>query len=326
MAHKTQVVVTSTTFSRNDYLRLQLLEKFPLSVFNLQGEKLRGQRLREFLQDAEAAIIGLEPIDEDLLGSCPKLRIVSKYGVGLDNVDRAACEKHGVAIGWTGGVNRRSVAEVTLGLILGLCRNLYGSSEFLKSGQWIPTGGWQLTGKTVGIIGVGYIGKDLIKLLEPFGCRILVNDIIDQSEYYAANKLTEVSSHQIFSESDVVTIHTPLTEATKHLVNERTLELMKNTSILINTSRGGVVDQAALKKALKEGTIAGAALDVYQEEPPSDLEFLRLPNLFCTPHIGGAASESITAMGLSAIKHLEDFCDLTHGPSQEPVLKSTSDV
>jgi D-3-phosphoglycerate dehydrogenase len=304
------IVVTSTTFSRNEYLRERLLEKFPLAAFNLKGERLRGQRLREFLGNAEGAIVGMELIDEELLKSCPRLRIVSKYGVGMENLNQSACQKYGVTIGWTGGVNRLSVAEITLGLMLGLCRNLHHSSALLKSGRWIPNGGWQLSGKTVGIVGVGHIGKEVVRLLEPFGCRILVNDIVDQNGYYAAHTLTEVSFEEIFRASDIVTIHTPLTAATRHLVNWRTLSLMKPTSFLINTSRGSVVDQAALKEALKAGVIAGAALDVYEEEPPSDEEFLQLPNLICTPHIGGSALESIRAMGLSAIRHLENFYGL----------------
>jgi D-3-phosphoglycerate dehydrogenase len=197
--------------------------------------------------------------------------------------------------------------------MLGLCRNIYHSSQLLKSGHWIPDGGRQLSEKTIGIIGAGHIGKEVVRLLRPFSCRILVNDIIDQAEYYATQGMTEVSLEEIFASADIVTIHTPLTTATWHLVNQRTLSLMKSSSFLINTSRGAVVDQQALKDALRSGRLAGAALDVYEEEPPTDTEFLQLPNLLCTPHICGSAVESIRAMGLTAIKHLEDFFGLNEG-------------
>ncbi|HYR89075.1 MAG TPA: phosphoglycerate dehydrogenase [Terriglobia bacterium] len=301
------IAVTSTAFSKDPYLRERLLERFSRSVFNPTGQRLTRQQLKDFLADAEGAIVGLDIVDEDLLSSCRNLRIVSKYGVGLDNVDRHACEQHGVAIGWTGGVNRLSVAEQTLCFMIALCRNLYQTSCLMKSGQWFVDGGWQLTGKTIGIIGMGHIGKEMVRLLAPFACTILANDILNQSEYYRTNGLVESSKEKIFTESDVVTIHTPLTAETRHLVNRKTLSLMRKTAFLINTSRGGVVNQADLKEALISKMIAGAAADVFEEEPPQDRELIELPNFFCTPHVGGNAIEAIRAMGLSAIDHIENF-------------------
>jgi len=307
------IAVTSAAFSKDAFLRTRLLDLFPNSIFNPKGEMLSRPELKDFLSKADGAVVGRDSIDEDLLRNCPKLKIVSKYGVGLDSVDRRACQKYGVAIGWTGGVNRLSVAEQTLGFILALCRNLYQTSCLLKSGRWVTNGGWQLSGKTVGIIGVGHIGKELIRLLAPFNCRILPNDIVEQTEFYRANGLVESSKETIFSEADIVTIHTPLTGETRYLVNSKTLSLMKNTSFLINTSRGAVVNERDLKQALISKTIAGAALDVFEEEPPQDLEFLQLPNLFCTPHVGGNAIEAVRAMGLSAIHHLEKFYEQEGG-------------
>ena len=140
----------------------------------------------------------------------------------------------------------------------------------------------------VGVIGVGHIGKEVIRLLAPFNCRILANDILDQSEFYRANGVVESSKETIFAESDIVTIHAPLTEETRHLVNRNTLALMKNTSFLINTSRGAVVNQTDLKEALISKTIAGAALDVVHTEPlPADNPLWKLPNVIITPHISG---------------------------------------
>ncbi len=301
------IVVPSISFSRDHYLKTRLLDAFPQTAFNTEGIRLRDEQLRAFMKDADGAIVGVEQIDETLLTSCPRLKIVSKYGVGLDNIDRVACEKFGVAVGWTGGVNQLSVAEQTLGFMLALCRNLYQSSYWLKSGQWVKNGGFQLSGKIIGIIGVGHIGKELIRLLKPFDCTILVNDILDQDDYYEAHSLIKSSKDRVFRESDIVTIHTPLTEETRYLVSIASLALMKKTAFLINTSRGPVVNQNELKEALQRGMIAGAALDVFEEEPPADRELLGLPNLFCTPHIGGNAFEAVRAMGLTAIKHLEDF-------------------
>lgn len=307
MVKDKRIFVTSISFSRDPFLKARLIEAFPRTVFNTEGIRLQGEALHQFLKNADGAIVGLESIDESLLQQCPVLKIVSKYGVGLDNIDHGACKKFGVAIGWTGGVNRLSVAEQTLGFMLGLSRNLYQSSLLLKAGQWAKQGGSQLSGKTVGIVGVGHIGKEIIRLLQPFNCTILVNDIVEQAEYYKVHSLIECTKERLFSESDIVTIHTPLTDQTRAFVNKASLSLMKKTAFLINTSRGGVVKERDLKEALASGAIAGAALDVFEEEPATDRELLILPNLFCTPHIGGNALEAVRAMGLSAIKHLEAF-------------------
>jgi phosphoglycerate dehydrogenase-like enzyme len=302
-----RIVVTSPSFSKNEVLREEILKYFPETTFNEKGLKLTGRDLIQFIKDADGVVIGLERIDEAIMRECPKLRIIAKYGVGLDNIDTEQCAKKGISLGWTSGVNRKSVAEMTVGLMIILLRNIYITSSQLKSGVWNKNGGSDLNGKTIGIIGVGNIGKELVRLLNPFKCRILVNDIIDQTEYYNNNELIETSKENIFSNSDIVTIHTPLTEETQYMINRNTLSMMKKSAFLINTARGAIVKTYDLKWALKNNIIAGAALDVYDEEPPTDKEFLSLPNLICTPHMGGNSYESVLTMGRSAIKHLRDY-------------------
>lgn len=301
------IKATSTSFSKHPKLRAALLENFPNTIFNEDGRKFSQSELIDFIGDADGLVLGLDMIDNDVLLACPNLKIVSKYGVGLDNLDQDACKEHGVAVGWTGGVNRRSVAEMDLGFMLVLARNLYRTSLDMKAGKWNKNGGFQLTGKTVGVIGLGYTGTDIIKLLQPFGCRILGNDIIDKSDVCEEFGVEPVNKGTLFREADFVTLHTPLTNMTHHLINRDTLSQMKSTAFVINTSRGPVVNCQELKEALIDGTIAGAALDVYEEEPPTDMELLRLTNFFCTPHIGGNADEAVMAMGLSAIGHIEEF-------------------
>ena len=151
------------------------------------------------------------------------------------------------------------------------------------------------------------MGKDLISLLKGFKCKILVNDIVNQDKYYSANNLEKCDKDRIFRESDVITLHVPHTQETHHLVNKDSLAKMKKTAFLVNVSRGKVVDQDALKFALEEELIAGAALDVFEEEPPEDIDFIALNNLACTPHIGGNSEEAVLSMGRSAILHLEEF-------------------
>ena len=301
-----KIIATSPSFSKNKTLQEEIYKYFPNAKLNLEGKRFTQEELIEYIKDADAIIVGLEPITSEVLDNCPNLKMISKYGVGLNNIDLEECKKRGIKIGWTGGVNRLSVAEMALGFMLMFSRNLFMTSNKLKSGVWNKSGGFQLSGKTIGIVGVGYIGKELVRLLEPFGCKILVNDIINQDEYYQKNNLIEVTKEELYKESDFISIHTPQDEDTFNFITLDEMKLMKSTAYLLNTARGGLINEQDLKFALQNGIIAGAAIDAYVEEPPTDKEFLSLPNLICTPHIGGNAKEAVEAMGMSAIRHLKE--------------------
>ena len=302
---KASIKVTSRSFSRHPVLKQELLELFPNSVFNTDGPPTGVPNIAEFLKDADGVILGLEEIDRNVLKQLENVKIIAKYGVGLDNIDVISAEELGITIGWTGGVNKRSASEQALGFMLGLSRNLFFSSFPLKNGKWEKEGGSFLTGKTIGIIGCGHIGADLIYLLQPFNCQILICDILDKSCVVDTYGATQVLQDELLAEADIISFHVPLTELTQGMVNDEFLQKMKPTAYLINNSRGPVVNQKALKNALQGKIIAGAALDVFDSEPPDDIEFLDLPNLMVTPHIGGSANEAILAMGRSAISHLK---------------------
>lgn len=303
-----KIIALSSSFSKNKDLQKEIYKFFPDAILNVQGIRYQGEDLINYIKDADGIVVGLEKIDEAVLKECKNLKIISKYGVGLDSLDLKACEEYNIKIGWTGGVNKRSVSEMALGFMLMLCRNLYRASNRLKNNNWNKNGGIQLSGKTVGIIGLGNIGKDLVELLQPFGCKILVNDIIDQNEYYNKYGLIEVSKNEIYENADFVTVHTPsIKGTTQYMINIDVFKRMKNNAFFINTARGDIVVQDDLKRALGENIIAGAAIDVYQDEPPTDNELLSHENLITTPHIGGNAGEAIYAMGMSAINHLKKF-------------------
>ncbi|HIO71413.1 MAG TPA: hydroxyacid dehydrogenase [Campylobacterales bacterium] len=299
-----KIVATSPSFSKNRKLQEEIYRYFPNAKLNLEGKRFTKEELIQFIGDADGAIVGLEEIDDEVVEACPNLKIVSKYGVGLNNLK---FNNPNIQIGWTGGVNRLSVAELVLGYMLMLARNIYITSNQLKSGTWNKSGGFQLSGKTIGIIGVGYIGKELIRLLQPFNCEILVYDVIDQTEYYNSVGVKEVDIPTILRNSDFVTLHVPLNKDTKNMISTEEFRTMKKSAYIINSARGGVVDEEALKEALKSGEIAGGAIDVYTTEPPTDTELINLPNLITTPHIGGNAEEAVLAMGMSAIQHLREF-------------------
>lgn len=303
MSNQSSIVVSSRTFSNTPVLVDELRKHFSNIKFN-EEHKLSSAELADFIGNAKGVIVGLETINNQVLDRCPNLEIIAKYGVGLDNIDLEACARRGIQIGWTGGTNRLSVAEMTIGFMLMLSRNLSKTSIELKRGVWDKDGGFQLSGRNVGIIGVGNTGKEVIRLLKPFGCRIFVNDIIDQRDYYQTEGVEEVTKEEIFTHADIISLHVPLTPSTRRMINKTVLASMRPNAYIINTARGQLVDYQALKEALRSKIIAGVATDVYEEEPPTDTELLSFDNVICTPHIGGNSKEAVLAMGVSAIEHL----------------------
>ncbi len=300
--------ITTVAFSKNKELIRQLKDKGFKSVkTNIAGQRFTKKGLIEFLKDVDGAIVGLDKMDASVLQHTPKLEVISKYGVGLDNINFDDCDTYSVDVEHTQGVNKRSVSEQALACMIMLSRNLYVTSNDLKNGKWNKNGGVQVSNKTIGIIGVGHTGKDLIELLKPFNCRILVNDIIEQTEYYNDNNLIESTKDEIFKNADIISLHTPLTPDLNYLINKETLSLMKSNAIILNTARGGLVKLDDLKWALQNDVIAGASIDAYEIEPPEDQEFINLPNLIATPHIGGNAQEAVHAMGMASIDNLVKY-------------------
>ncbi len=302
-----KIGVTPPALCKSSSARQIALKNFPNAFFNETGHYFSEEELVEFLINADAVLIGRDPVNEKVLSSLPNLKMVSKYGVGLDNIDQDALQRRGVTLGFTAGVNKLSVAELTLGFMLGLCHNIFKTGFELKQNNWEKDGGRQLSCKTIGIIGCGNIGKEVVRLLRPFACRILAHDILNISEYCMDQGVEETSFNDVITESDIVSLHLPLTEATLHMIDARELQNMKTSAFLVNTSRGGIVREKELKKALLDGDIAGAALDVFAQEPPEDPELLACKNLMVTPHIGGNSSEAASAMAQSALDHLVEF-------------------
>ena len=304
---KDKVAVCSRSFSKNKALRRELLERYKNVTFNDDGLQLQGDALIKFLKGHQKAISALEIIDDYVLSQLPELNVLSKYGVGTDMIDMNAMGKHRKKFGWTGGVNRRSVSELVISFAIALLRHVPASHREVLSGTWRQHVGGQLSGRTIGVIGCGHIGKDLIKLLQPFECSILVNDICKYEDFYNKYNVEVVEKEELLERSDIVTLHVPLDESTKDMLTVDKLALMKKSAILINVARGGLVDEIALKNMLLDKRLSGAAFDVFLEEPPQDHELLSLPNFLVTPHIGGSSQEAILAMGRAAIQGLDVF-------------------
>lgn len=301
----TSVAIASRSFSNHVLLRKEISKRYGKISFNENGKTLKGNELIDFLKDHEMAILGIEQITEDILSQLPKLKVISRFGVGIDTIDIRALKKYGIKLAVAAGANKRSVAELVIAFALTLLRQLPLINQELKSGLWKQQKGRQLSNSCVGIVGFGAIGKDLAILLKAFNCNILTYDLINHAEFCNMHGFEQVGLDILLQKSDIVSLHLPLNENTQLILDANRLALMKSSAILINIARGGLVNEAALKIQLKNNLLAGAAFDVFTTEPPQDLELLNLPNFFCTPHIGGSTEEAIIAMGFSAIEGLE---------------------
>lgn len=300
------LAVASRSFSNNAVLQKAILSRYPDAKFNDKGLVFNRELLIDFLKGHEKAIISLEKIDREVLAALPELKVISKYGVGLDSLDLQAMREYGVKLGWEGGVNKRSVAELVVSFSIALLHRSVFATEEVKNGRWYQIKGRQLMGCTVGIIGCGHIGKDVVRLLQPFHCKILAHDIIDYSNFYKQHQVIPVGLEDLLRASDVVTLHVPLDDSTRNILNRERLQLLKSNAVLLNLARGGLLDERFLKEMLLSKKLAGAALDVLEVEPPTDgVDLARMENVIVTPHIGGSTEEAVLAMGIAAIKGLE---------------------
>ena len=300
------VAVCSRSFSRNIILRKELLSRYANVKFNDAGLKLEGATLVNFLSGATKAITALEIIDDTVLSQLPDLKVIGKYGVGKDMIDLRAMKSHGKCFGWTGGVNKRSVSELVVSLIVSMLRHLPVAQRDVIAGGWKQRVGGLLSGRTLGIVGCGFVGKDLIQLLNAWDCKFLAHDLIDFDDFYKQYNVEPVTLSDLLKRSDIVSLHLPLDESTRNIMDVKNLSLMKPSAILINAARGGLVDETEVKNMLIENRLAAAAFDVFSTEPPEDDELLLLDNFFATPHLGGSSQEAILAMGMAAIDGLDN--------------------
>jgi D-3-phosphoglycerate dehydrogenase / 2-oxoglutarate reductase len=272
------------------------------------------KELAEAMPGAHAALIGSEVVDEPLLAASPDLRIVSRFGVGYDTVDVAACTRRGVVVSITAGGNDLSVAEHTLMLLLAVARRTVEMDAAARAGRWMLRDGrpmGELAGRLILVVGYGRIGSRVARLCAAFGMNVMVLDPAFAVPRIAADGFTPVTDiAAVLSEIDVLTLHCPLGEGTRHMINREMLSLMKPTAWLINTARGPLVDEAALIEALSSGRLEAAGLDVLLHEPPDPANpLLKLPNVVLSPHNAAAPLECNETMSIRAAKNMLEFLD-----------------
>jgi phosphoglycerate dehydrogenase-like enzyme len=273
-------------------------------VFPGKGHQLSEDELLAALDGIDASVAGSEPYTARVFAARPRLRVVARVGVGYDAVDVPAATRHGVAVAITPGANHDSVAEHTFALLLGLSRGLVPQHLGVKSGGWPRGATLPLRGQALGLAGLGRIGKAVALRGEAFGMRLLAYDPYPDHAFAAAHAVTFLSFERLLAESDFLSLHLPATPETRHLINRRTLALMKPTAFLVNTARGTLVNEADLLEALKAGRPAGVALDVFETEPPGKNPLFELDNVLLTPHAAGTDVKSRDDMALMAAESI----------------------
>jgi D-3-phosphoglycerate dehydrogenase len=263
----------------------------------------------DLLRQADCGIIDIEPYGEEIFKAIHKnTRLLVRFGVGYDKVDLEAASRFGIAIARTTGANTLGVAEMALTLILAARRKLKINQKCMDSGKWTKNVASETIQSTVGIVGFGAIGQALTDLLKGFNCRIISYDPFPRLDLMQQKGVKLVALKELFETADVISLHLPISKETQYLVDAQMLGLMKPTAVIVNTARGKIIDERALYAALLAGTIGGAALDVYEQEPlPSDSPLLKLDNIILTPHISSQTVESLWRIYQMAIDIASDF-------------------
>lgn len=273
------------------------IKKLKQASFEVEvNPTISAEQLKNIAANYDALIVRnrTQVTEEIILQAGKSLKVIGRAGAGLDNINVASAEKKGILILNTPEAPAEAVAELTIGLMLSLARNIPLADHSLKEGKWLKKElmGWELKGKTLGTIGLGNIGEKVTKIAKAFGMKILISKRTPPSPELLKELEAEfVPLNDLLQRSDIVTIHVPLTPQTDHMIGEKEITLMNNGAFLINTSRGTIVDEKALLKALKSGKLKGAALDVFEVEPPKDLTLIKLPQVVCTAHIGAKTEE-----------------------------------
>ncbi len=272
--------------------------------------------LKDQISEFDAVIVrSRTKVTRDIIEAGKRLALIARSGVGLDNIDLEAAEERGIRVVNSPEASSVSVAELTLGAMISLLRSIHTADRSMKEGKWLKKEleGRELRGKTLGIIGFGRIGQEVARRANAFQMRILAYDILEELKLEAEKLgvefvgISREALEKLLRESDVITLHVPYQPETAHMIGAKEISLMRDGVYILNVARGGILDENALYEALKSGKILGAALDCYEEEPPSNLTIADLPNVLCTPHLGSSTQEALIANSMIIAEKVIDF-------------------
>ncbi len=277
-----------------DQKGIEIMKKSGLQVD--YKPEIKSDELVKLAKDYDILVVrSRTKITKEIIDANTKIKIIARVGVGLDNIDVDYAKSKNIQVINAAVAAMNAVAELVIGLMLSLARNIPINDAGIKNDKWLKKEfkGIELKGKYLGIVGVGKIGRRIGRIARGFGMNLIGYDVVPIDQQFTREVgLITTDLNTLLSSADFVTFHVSLTDDTRHMINEQTLKLMKKTAYIINTSRGAVIDEVALYKALKEGKIAGVALDVFEVEPPTNNELVKLPNVICTPHIGAQTVEA----------------------------------
>ena len=305
-----KILVTPTSFLKPQNKKAKaLIESFAVKVvYNPFSRPLEPEEIIELLDGVDGYIAGLDYITREVIENAPDtLKVISRYGAGVDRVDLQAAKQRGIRVANTPGTNATAVCELAFALMLSLARSVPMLNNSVKKGEWPRCGGIELKGKTLGIIGFGAIGKNLALRAKAFGMDVMAYDPYFDEAFAAEHEIRRKPLDAVIAGADFLSLHVPLTEQTKYMIGEKAISTMKQGAYIINTARGGLVDEEAAARALRAGRLSGIGLDAYEVEPVTDSPLLELNNAVMMPHAGAHIAEAVAAMGMMATRNLIDI-------------------
>jgi len=306
-----KLLIEARPFCVFDKEPMERLQNTPsLEIVDMRGAGIEDPAFVEALKTADAVLSGNDlVVDEALFGLAPNLKVIAKMGVGLDMIDIDAATRHGAIVFNTPGVNNQAVADHTFAMLLAVARKIIYCDRSLREKRWEHTKimGIEIWQKTLGIVGLGAIGRAVALRAKGFDMKILAYDPFWPDQFAGEHGIERTPLEDLLKMSDVVSLHVPLTSENRGMINADTLKMMKPTAILINAARGEIVNEADLYRALKEGDIAGAGLDVFESEPPTDSPLLELDNVVLTPHTAAFTTEAMNNMNVGVVEQLIDY-------------------
>ena len=302
----TKVAVTSGLFAAMPDMAARIRETYPNAKIVEGRTPATEDEVIEFVQGHEVVVAGIERYTKRVLDNLPELRVIACCSAGVDHLDAQLLKERGIRMGWIPGVNKYAVSEMAVCFMIDILRDIHTSNVRLRNGRWSRARGMLLRGRTVGVHGCGNIGKEVVKLLQPFGCEILASDRVDYPDFYNQYGVTAVEPDELWARSEVLTVHLPRNSTTIGMYSATVLDQLRPGIFVVNTARGQIFDEAALAERLQDGRIAAAAFDVFAIEPPQDNPLLALPNFLGTAHIGAGAEEAWVAMAEAGIRGIDE--------------------